>query len=126
MMQNRNRTGLFWKAPRTMNSMRRLSSEGRFADSRSLPFMAAYLAAIPSLHGKKIECFVTEYFPFPSMGGNQAIKQMRALCEGKGGDVVGTGIINWSNPKRNRQISRLVEKQSVFFPKPASLANRNK
>lgn len=84
------------------------------------PVMSAYLASIPSLSGKQIECFVTEYFPFPSMGGNQAIRQMRAICEGKGGTVIGTGIINWSNPRRNRQITQLIERQPVLFPKPVS------
>lgn len=84
------------------------------------PVMSAYLTALPSLRGKKMECFVTEYFPFPSMGGNQAIRQMKALCEGKGGEVVGTGVINWSNPKRNHQIAQLVDKQPGFFPPAAS------
>lgn len=79
------------------------------------PAMKAYLTSIPSLSSKKIECFVTEFFPFPSMGGNQAIKQMKTLCEEKGGEVVGTGIINWSNPKRNKQIAQLAERQAAVF-----------
>lgn len=84
------------------------------------PVMTAYLSTIPTFSDKRIECFVTEYFPFPSMGGNQAIRQMRAICEEKGGEVVGTGVINWSNPKRDRQIDQLVDKQPVLFPNPSS------
>jgi NAD(P)H dehydrogenase (quinone) len=79
------------------------------------PIMKAYLLEIPSLQGKTVECFVTEYFPFPWMGGNQAIKQLKEICESKGAIVLDTGIVNWSSKHRPEQITAIVEKQNEMF-----------
>ena len=74
------------------------------------PVMAAYLSQAASLRGKKVCCFVTQYFPYPWMGGNRAIKQMKEICESKGCEVVETGIVNWSSKQRKKMIDELVEK----------------
>ncbi len=66
--------------------------------------MKTYLAKIDDLSGKKIKLFTTEHFPFPWMGGRQAIGKMKGLCIEKKGDVEGTLIINWTNKKREEQI----------------------
>jgi flavodoxin len=79
------------------------------------PIMKAYLSHIPCIQGKKVECFVTEFFPYPWMGGNSAIKQMKEICESKGATVIKTGIVNWSSKKRNEQISTIVENQNKVF-----------
>jgi flavodoxin len=74
--------------------------------------MAAYLSKFTSLKGKKIICYVTQYFPYPWMGGNRSIKQMKKICESKGAKIFDTGIVNWSNSKREKKITDLVDKLS--------------
>lgn len=79
------------------------------------PVLQAYLKKVESLRGKKVACYVTQHFPYKWMGGNRAIKQMRAICESKGANVCGTGIVNWSSKQREDMISRLVEEMSRLF-----------
>lgn len=74
------------------------------------PVMKEYLARIPALQGKKVGCFVTESFPHPSMGGNQAIAQFKKACELKGANVFETGVVNWSMGQREKKITILLEK----------------
>lgn len=76
--------------------------------------MKAYLAQIPSLAGKKAACFVTQHFPKPWMGGNQAIRQMRAACALKQAEIPLTGIVNWTSPKREAQIAELVARAAAL------------
>lgn len=79
------------------------------------PVMTAYLSQAASLQGKKIICFVTEFFPYPWMGGNRAIEQMIKLCESKGSNVLETGIVNWSSKKRPKQIEEIAKKVSSLI-----------
>lgn len=72
------------------------------------PIMKAYLKQIPQVAGKKVLCFVTQYFPKPWLGGNNSIKQMCQLCQSKGMDVVESGIVNWTSKSREAQISDVV------------------
>ena len=72
------------------------------------PVMKAYLAQIPEIQGTKVACFVTEHFPKPWMGGNQAIKQMMHAIGNKGGSVTATGVVNWSGKAREEQIQAVV------------------
>lgn len=78
------------------------------------PAMKAYLEQIPSLQDKKIVCYVTKSLPFHRTGGNQAISQMKKLCQSKGGTVMGTGIIVWRGG-REKEIQELIEKFSALF-----------
>lgn len=73
--------------------------------------MQAYLQSLPSLEGKLLAGFVTEAFPFPWMGGNQALKGMESLVIGKGGKLSATGVVNWRSPeKREVLIAKTIEK----------------
>ena len=74
------------------------------------PAMKDYLAQIGSLKGKKVACFVTKSLPFRWTGGNQAVKTMRELCESKGGEVCGSGIVIWSNARREQMMSDVTER----------------
>lgn len=74
--------------------------------------MKLCLSQLPSLQGKKVVCFVTQFFPFPWMGGNNAIGQMKHLCSPKKGRVLATGIINWSRRDREQRIAQVVEQLS--------------
>jgi len=77
--------------------------------------MTAYLSQIKSLQDKKAAFLVTQYFPFPWLGGNRAIGQMKKICETKGATVCGTAVVNWSKPTREKQIIEMVEKLSKLF-----------
>ena len=77
--------------------------------------MASYLTQIASLQGKKVAFLVTQYFPFPWMGGNRTVGQMKKICEPKGAVVCGVAIVNWSNPNREKRITEVVEKLSKLF-----------
>lgn len=81
------------------------------------PILKAYLNGLDTIGGKDVGCFVTEYFPYPWMGGNRAIKQMISICNSKSAVITETCIINWSSKKRNKQISTFVEKQPKLFHK---------
>jgi len=77
--------------------------------------MANYLMQIASLQGKKVALLVTQFFPFPWMGGNRTVGQMKKICESKGAAVCGAEIVNWSNPSRKKRITEVVEKFSKLF-----------
>ncbi len=79
------------------------------------PAMKSYLSQVPSLQGKRAACLVTQHLPYPWLGGNRAISQMKKICESKGGEICETGIVNWSNKKRENMITDVVEKLSQIF-----------
>ncbi|HYE10405.1 MAG TPA: flavodoxin [Patescibacteria group bacterium] len=72
--------------------------------------MTAYLSQIGTLKGKKVFCYLTQFFPSPVMGGNRAMEQMKKICESKGGKVSEYGIVNWSNLRRGKMIRDITEK----------------
>ena len=77
--------------------------------------MSAYLAQVTSLEGKKVALLATQQFPYPWMGGNRTIGQMKKLCESKGAFVTGSGIINWSKSNREQRIVEVIDKLSKLF-----------
>jgi len=77
--------------------------------------MTGYLERIASLQDKRVACLVTEAFPYPWMGGNRAIRQMRKICESKGAAVCGAGIVNWMNARREQQIVQVTDRLSGAF-----------
>ena len=82
----------------------------------SLSFaMTAYLSQIKSLLDKKVAFLVTQFFPFPWLGGNRTIGQMKKICESKGATICGAAVVNWSKPSREKQIAEMVEKLSKLF-----------
>ena len=76
------------------------------------PVMKEYLSKYAQPGGEKVGCFVTQQLKKPWMGGNHAIRQMVALCEGKGAQVTRTGIVNWSGPTRQAQIEDIIGKMT--------------
>jgi flavodoxin len=75
----------------------------------------AYLEQCAPLTGKPVACLTTQHFPYPWLGGNRAIRQMRRLCEAKGATVRGTGIVNWSKKGREEQIEAVTDELSRVF-----------
>ncbi len=86
---------------------------GTFVEAFSLnPVMKEYLKQLSSLQNKKVLLFVTQQLPYPWMGGNHTIKQISKIVNEKQGDIIKTGVINWSNKKREQMITNLVEEFS--------------
>ncbi len=79
------------------------------------PVMARYMKGLGSLNGKKTGCLVTQQFPYPWMGGNRAIKQMKRLCQSNGANVRASGIVNWAKSKRERSIAQAVYRLGNAF-----------
>jgi len=79
------------------------------------PVMTRYLKQVGSLQGKKVACLVTQFFPYPWMGGNRAIRQMRKLCEAKGATVLGSGVVNWAKSRREKTTTRAIDRLSGLF-----------
>jgi len=76
------------------------------------PVLTEYLKQTDALEGKRIGCLVTQAFPFPWLGGNRAIRQMRKLCQAKGGTVFATGIVNWPPSRREATQAAAIERLS--------------
>ena len=72
------------------------------------PVMKKYLESIKSLENKKILCFVTQHFPYAWLGGNNAIKKIKSICESKKASIKVSKVINWSNKKREDMIKNLL------------------
>jgi len=79
------------------------------------PVMIGYLTQVASLQSKKVACLVTQFFPYPWMGGNRAINQMKKICESKGAVVFGSEVINWSSSRRNLKIIEAVDRLGRLF-----------
>lgn len=77
--------------------------------------MSRYLKQIGSLEGKQVACLATQQFPYPWMGGNRAIKQMKELCQAKGATVRASGIVNWAKSRRDATIAGAVDRLDKAF-----------
>lgn len=71
--------------------------------------MRLYLSQLSTLEGKKVGLFVTQSFSKAWLGGNHAIRQMEQACKSRKATIWKTGVINWSNKKREEQIAALLE-----------------
>jgi len=78
------------------------------------PAMKLYLEQVGDLSGKKVYGFVTQHFKKPWLGGNRAIRTLKSLCQKKGADLRVTGIVNWSNSEREKQIEEIITKLSAI------------
>lgn len=72
--------------------------------------MKLYLAQLPETKTGKACCFVTQHFKKPWLGGNHAVRQMRALLLEKGICVCESGVVNWSGDKRDEQAGEIVSR----------------
>ncbi len=59
---------------------------------------------------------MTEFFPFPWMGGNHAIRQMKKICQSKGASILATGIVNWGvKSRRTKTMAKAVDQLGKAF-----------
>jgi hypothetical protein len=73
------------------------------------------MGQVESLQGKKAAFLITEAFPFAFLGGNQAVRWLKKHCSKKGAIIIGSGIVNWMRPTREKQIGEVVERLSGLF-----------
>jgi flavodoxin len=71
--------------------------------------LSSFLNQTLSLRGKKVICLVT-HFLFRSWGANQAIQQMKTLCELKGAEIIGFGDVRWTFFYPGKQIDETVDR----------------
>jgi len=80
------------------------------------PVFGQYMMQLPSLKNKKVACFVTQYFPFKTLGGNQAIRRMKKICESKEATMCDVGIVRWMfSNSRKEQTAEVIEHISHSF-----------
>ena len=79
------------------------------AFSLAMP-MKLFLKEIGDLSGRKIDCYVTMFFPFKWMGGYNAISLMKKICQNNNGMVTSSTIINWSSKNRENMIKEFISK----------------
>ena len=77
--------------------------------------MSAYLKRVGSLEGKKVAFLVTEGFPYPWMGGNRAVSQMKKLCRAKGAEIVGSAVVNWAKSRREKTTAAALDRLTGLF-----------
>lgn len=83
------------------------------------PVMQYYLKNTVFRPGTQVAVFVTQFFPFPFLGGNNAIRTYQKLLGQKNIRTVSTFVVGWSNErKRIRSIDEMVKGLSgQFTPK---------
>jgi len=77
--------------------------------------LSRYLNQIDTLQGKQVSCLVSQQFPYPWMGGNRAIGQMKKICQSKGASIQTTGVVNWAKSRRDKTIAEAVARLSKAF-----------
>jgi len=68
----------------------------------------AFLTQVESLEGKKVVLLVTHFFR-PGWGALQTLRELRKLCEEKGGEVVSEMNIKWFSMRRRREIEKFTD-----------------
>jgi len=77
--------------------------------------MQEFLSRMDPLGGKPVALLITQFFPFPWLGGNRALRQLTQLCQDKQGQVRAGKIINWSHRRRIHMIQEAVAELSQSF-----------
>ena len=68
------------------------------------PTMAEYLRQIKPLNGKRVCCFLTQFFPWVWKVEDSAMDVMKQLIESKGGNIAVSETIGWASFKRGSRI----------------------
>lgn len=77
--------------------------------------LSRYLNNLGSLQGKQVACLVSQQFPYPWMGGNRALGQMKKICQSKGATIRATGVVNWAKSRREGTTAEAVARLSKAF-----------
>lgn len=83
-----------------------------FVEAFSLcPVMIEYLKQLKSLKNKNVTAFVTQFFPYPWMGGNHAIKQLKKCVN----NISKTSVINRKNKRCTEMTDQLIKDFTIYF-----------
>jgi flavorubredoxin len=77
---------------------------------KASPVIMTYLQQLKGLKNKKVMSFVCMGFPFPWMGGTQAIKAMDSELESSGGDVLEGEILHYAFKVNKEKMKSAVER----------------
>lgn len=73
------------------------------------PIFKDYMQTLNSLSNKKIAGFVSQYFPFDSMGGNQALGSMESIARKKNAQLNKLGSIHMKFRNVDKQVEHLFD-----------------
>lgn len=73
------------------------------------PIFKQYMQKLETLEHKKVAGYVSQYFPFDVMGGNQSLKCMERLVKSKGTDFYRLGSIHMKFRDYDEQFKNLIE-----------------
>jgi flavodoxin len=71
------------------------------------PIFKQYIQTIQSLSNKKVAGYVTQYFPFDGMGGNQALSTMTRLIREKDAQLTQLGSVHMKFRSVDKQVESL-------------------
>ena len=71
--------------------------------------MNVYLNQLQNIDGKLIDLYITHFFPFAWMGGNQTLNQMKKIIKSRGGEVRYKTSINWKSRKKEHTINEMIK-----------------
>lgn len=71
-----------------------------------------YLGTFDSFEGIEFVLFVTHFFPFSWLGGNQTLNQIKKLITQKGGIVLEQTSINWKSRKKEETVYNLIKRHT--------------
>ena len=74
------------------------------------PILKEYLKNLNSLKGLKCAGFVSQYFPWDALGGNQALKRIQSLVESKNGQFYPLRSVHVKSRQKVNQINDLCNK----------------
>ncbi len=74
------------------------------------PVMKEYMGKMPPLKGKKVVLYITKQLPLLFAGGTGSIALMKKACEDRGAKVIETGMVVWSDKKRQQSVKENVDK----------------
>ncbi|MDO5575604.1 MAG: hypothetical protein Q4F84_00880 [Fibrobacter sp.] len=74
------------------------------------PVIIKYITELEKLKGKKVASFVTMGFPFPWLGGNNAIKVMNNKLDCTGADVIQGEIVSYTFRANTAKMTQAAER----------------
>jgi hypothetical protein len=84
-----------------------------------------YLKQLNKVEANLVLCFVTQHFPYKWMGGYNAVSKMKKSLACLGVTIASTGIINWTNKLREKQIDELVSHFSSQFDHKTAVKSKS-
>lgn len=78
--------------------------------------MVRYINQLKSLKDKKINVFITHFFPFKALGGTQTLKHFKKVIEAKGGTINHMVSINWKSKHREKLLLEMFHTFGIKKP----------